>query len=171
MHIFSPEELTVADRQFKHLQYNDPTSTDNTPLVHLIGAATDPFEANSLAYKMIAGGELLTKGMLVNEKEKGTISFGTRVPFEENTIQVDILNELADKTLIGVRCLATDERLYKEEYGFWEAIAPSPQTKKLIFAYQSNLHPIDEAFLGKMVELYPTVELLLVPVPTHEQHG
>lgn len=138
---------------------------ESTPLIHAIGEATDPFAANALAYKGIVISELTKNGAFPSQQARGHLLFGERIPFEKHVICVDILDEFADQTAILVRCLARAERLYVEELAFWEAVAQNEKIRRVLFVHEAGLHPLEDRFIQRLMELYLRVELIHMGVP------
>ncbi len=153
-----------TDFGFKVSQYNNPNQRESEPLLKAIGDATEPFEAQSLAYKVIVAGALVERGILPDSKAGGQMIMGERIPFGEYFICVDVLDVIPDKGDILVRCLAKGERMSDKEYLFWETVAQHEKIQKVIFAHESELDPLEERFIKRLKELYQKVDLIHVPI-------
>ncbi len=160
------EAINQANKTFHVSKYNDPRQTIETPLMTALGEATDPFEANAIAYKLYVAGQLTRDNALPGETAGGHLSFGVRVAYGEHSICIDMLDEFPDRTTVFVRCLSRNESLSKEEYPFWESIAQHDLTKKCIFAVESEMHPLDEAFIKRMASAFPKVHLTFIKPQT-----
>ena len=158
------EAIQQADEFFSASKYNDPNIENDTPLMTIMAEVKDPFELSVLAFKLHVAAELIKRGILHGDQTGARLSFGPQIPLEEAHMRVDIIDEFEDGSWIVVRCLAKNERMHEGELAFWENVTSNKMTKKVIFAFQSKLHPLDEAFVKLLQRDYAHVEEMIINI-------
>ena len=156
------QEIQDADATFKTSGYNDPSIKDDTPLMTLLGQVKDPFELGVLTFKLHAASELTKNGALPGEKEGARLSFGHQIPFGDDLVRIDLLEEFEDGSVIAVRCLGKKERLHETETAFWENLSKNKLTKSIIFAHEAELHPMDQALISLLQQGNTGIESILI---------
>lgn len=143
------------DTNFRILSYNNPESVTSVALMEAINRATDPFEAQSLAYKIIASAELFKQKLIPSEQEGTHAIYGQISNFDGKNFRIDLLINLPDKKEIIIRFLAKKEKISKDEYFFIEALLEDNLVSKLFIIHQAEINPLDDIFFKGLSTRYP----------------
>lgn len=89
------KEMDQRD-DFRVLSYNNPDSVKPIGLLEAIKQATDSFETESLAYKLIASAELLKQKLNLTAEDGAQSEYGSISHFSDKNFRVDLLVNFPD---------------------------------------------------------------------------
>lgn len=139
---------------FRVLFYNNPDSVKPMGLLEAMKQATDSFETESLAYKLIASAELLKQKLKLTAENGAQSVYGSISHFSGKDFRIDFLINLPDNKKIIARFLAEKEKMSEEEYFFIESLLENDSIDKLFIIHQAEIFPLDDIFLKRLSGKY-----------------